>query len=330
MDLTLTKTWDDLCDQYRGALPFDASGLHVQVYAGYTHAVLEIAQGLARLFTNKKTIALIDREEPFFANLAAAFSAEGYTVKNITPQDESTVAEWLPGVQADLLFVLSAEDDPVTGRLADHGALWAALKDKRVFRISVSHRAHHFTPLERPGFFDVRVLSLSTERALVVAGERCRVSPAIAPILPWQMEKADVVSSQLRTVGDSESQVLKKSVLDFEARLPEGFMPFFTTADPRLYDRAVIYHPEIDGSALIDELAKRSGRPLAAPGFETFYEASSPCRWQDQRLADWLMSRGLSEEQVRGLVLIEASEISLELSRDLSEAAAHILKLQNG
>jgi hypothetical protein len=320
IDIPQNEKWTSVCESYRAALPFQDPAVQVQVFAGFQHALTEATQGLQRLFSHKKTIAIVTPTEPALEAVAIAFSEDGFTVKNATAEEIAN-PEWLTSIQNDLLFVLMSEDDPVTGKLNDFATIHAALREKRIFRIILSHASHAITPVTRPHIFEVRVLSLKPEIALVVAGERFRVTPTFASRLPWldQNPKKDL---SLRPSFAAE-------VIAFEEQLPPGFKAYFKKGEPRVFDRAVIYHPELDGSAVIDQLAETSGDKISAAGTATAFDSSSPCRWNNPRFTDWLISRGLSEEIIRGLIVIDGARVN-GLGPSLAHAAKTVMKMQSG
>lgn len=301
----------------------------VQAYMGMPHALYEATQGVARLYSHRKTVAVVPPVEPVVESVLIAFSEEGYTLKYLT-EEEATDATgaWLEPIGNELVFVIWSNDDPVTGRLYERESLNEALKDKRVFRISLNH-SPAFIPqvLTRPAPFETRLLSVRENLALVLAGERFRVRPIIASQLPWEH---DISGLRLHAVEAAEVERLKKNVIEFEAKLPNGFKPYFSAADKRIYDRAVFYCECLDGSALIELLADSTGRKLGPAGSQNVFEALSPCRWNDPRLLDWLLKRGEKEDVIRGLVLIDAAVIDDELSKRLDEAAATLFRMQSG
>ena len=321
----MPDAWGRLSEQYRAALSLKEPALNIQVYAGIGHAVSEITKSLAKLYTHKKTIAVISGIDPTFEKVAVAFSEEGYVVKNLKVEEAMLTDTWAPLLD-DLLFVLTCEDDPVTGRLYPFES--ATFANKRIFRLHVSHEAHRAKPLARPEPFVAQILSLTPERALMVAGERVKVEPQFAPVLHWPSESAEQIS---KTINHTSTQTKSPSdVTEFEANLPAGFRAYFTATDARLFDRVVIYHPDFDGSAVIDELAKTMQIQLPAPGEPSLLETTSACRWESPRFNDWLLARGESEPTTRGLVVLSQSLIANGLRAHLETAAAKIARLQNG
>lgn len=333
IDLPLKETWDAVSEQYRAALPGLSPATQVQIYAGYQHALFEATVGLGRLFSHKRSIATVEPAEPVAAAIEAAFAGEGYNIRHLRDLSSlnasSAADEALLQNATELAFVVFSDDDPVTGRVFDHSRLLGELKDQRIFRIHLSHAAHRFAPgIPQPAPYEIRICSLSPERALLVAGERFKIQPALAPRLPWHA--AASVDERLAVISPERYQVQKKTILDFEDSLPEGFRSYFDAKDQqRVFDRAVIVADEVDGFALIDELARALGVALAvAPGVDGQLETSSPCRWNDLRYTDWLLARGEKETTIRGLIVIDPALLKPELPSALVTAARTLKALQ--
>lgn len=326
IDLIPPEAWTTLCEKYRAKLPFpERDQVQVQIYSGYRHALLEITQSLARLFTHKKTIAVSSKTEPAFESVAVGFSEEGSVVQTLEVATVKEQASKLATMTKELLFTLVSEDDPITGRLYDFSAIDLALKDQRLFRIKLSHQAFRTRALTKPGPYEIQILSLRPDLALVIAGERCRISPTLAPRLPWTTPSAAMIEQDLASALSH-----KKEIEDFESKLPAGFHRYFAPGEARLDDRAVIWHPSFDGSAVIEELARLLGENLTEPGETSKLESSSPCRWPSPRLVDWLIARGEKEEVLRGMVVIDAELLSKNLGPHLNQVATTLTKLQNG
>lgn len=330
IDIPRSKAWISVSEYCRAALPFQDSAVIVQAYMGLPHALYEATHGLAHLFSHKKTIVVLGPIEPIVDQVLIGFSEEGYTIKHLSDEEAGDPsAAWLAPILSDLIFVLFSVDDPVTGRFYDRRIINETLKDKRVFRVSLNHSPRFLSSsMSRPMPFEVRLLSATDELTVVVAGERFRVSPSIAPQLPWRTNREPL---DLSLVEAAELEDFKARVLEFEQNLPAGFKAYFKSGDDsRIFDRAVIYHEEIDGFALAETLAEATGRKIELAGCANVFESTSPCRWNDPRFLDWLLQRGESENVVRGLLLIDPNVIDLNFREVLSNAASSLLKIQNG
>ena len=329
IDILPADTWGAVSAKCRAGLPFQDPNVIVQAYMGLPHALFEATHGLARLFSHKKTIAFVGHSEPFVEAISNGFMEEGYHVKRVS-EDEAAdpSAAWLAPILNDLIFVVFSTDDPITGRLFNRDPINEALKDKRIFRISIVHTPRYLShALSRPAPFKLRLLSHSQGLATIVAGERFRVHPLLASRLPWPI---DTVVPDMALIPPEEIERQKSAILAFETKLPWGFKPYFKAGELRVFDRAVIFHERIDGSALAEVLAGDRGVKLAGLGLPAMLESTSPCRWSDVRFTDWLLARGEREEVVRGLLLVDPWLIDSSLTTFLSDAAAKLLKMQAG
>lgn len=327
IDVPLPDAWGRLSEQYRAVLPLKEPALNIQIYAGVGHAVSEITKALAKLYTHKKTIAVIEGVDPTFTKVSVAFSEDGYNVKSLKVAEAQQAETWAP-LMDDLLFVLTCDDDPVTGRLYPFET--GPFAGKRVFRLHVSHEAHRSQEIKRPEPFVANILSLTPERALMVAGERVKIEPQFAPSLHWPVETPEQIALAMGRPNPQIASPSQADVTEFESNLPAGFKAYFAPTDARLFDRIVIYHPDFDGSAVIDELSKTLQVPLKAPGEPSLLETTSACRWESPRFNDWLLERGETDATTRGLVVISSALIAKGLRTHLETAAAKITRLQNG
>jgi hypothetical protein len=327
IDLPSPDSWSKLCDRYRASLrkhdPAFAEAVGpVYAFDNAQHGLFEITRGLAKLFSHKKTVAIASGQDPMFDSIAVALSEEGYQVKALSADDLKSPETVLAELMNELLFVLVAEDDAMTGKLFDVAPLQAALKDKRVFRIVVSHASFRARAQRKPEFYEVRILSCRPDRALVLAGDRCRIEPSVAPLLSWPNDSDATIDADIAALGEGRLTELESSVLAFEADLPAGFETYFEDSDERFFDRSAVYHPEFDGYAVASELAKEVGWGAV--------DSTSPCRWESPRLAEWLMRRGESEEKIRGLVMIDANVIDDSFAQKLDRIATKLRTMQNG
>jgi hypothetical protein len=180
--------------------------------------------------------------------------------------------------------------------------------------------------VRRPEPFVANILSLTPDRALMVAGERVKIEPQFAPTLHWPSENETDIAGSLSSKGDSE----QSDVEQFESNLPAGFRAYFKSTDARLFDRVVIYHPDFDGSSVIDELSRTMQIPLVPPGESTLLETTSACRWESPRFNDWLLARGETDATTRGLIIVSSTLIQKGLRTHLETAAAKITRIQSG
>lgn len=341
VDLQIPDTWDVVNQSYRQALALGEGGYSVQTYLGLRHALWEICGQLSQLFPNRKTIGYFSRAVPVFESVAVAMSREEYTVKVLREEDLNNPAAWLEPVAKELLFLVTEADDPVTGALYEFPQLDEVLKDKRIFRLVISHAMHTCVPLTPPRALEARLLSLRADRTVALLGERVKVQPPIASGLSWAAISPNAARADLACVDSGEYETMRTRVEAFERSLPAGAVRILDPSKPRLFDRAVFAYRDIDGLALITELARELACDMRAPGERGWLETASLCRWQDERVLRGLGDRGLvardtisnsklTPELIRGLVILSAESLVGDVKRKLEAARARLLALQNG
>jgi hypothetical protein len=157
---------------------------------------------------------------------------------------------------------------------------------------------------------EARVISLSALVA-VVCGLRFRVEPVWSPWLkvstPIDLPQEGFVwpEPQPELVAGFECSVLK-----------DGFRPIFSSEHPtsRLGDRGLIYHPHIDGGAVVEALIEKG----ASPGW---LNTPSLAHSKAPQEIDRLRSRGLNREQVRGLVSVSTAALNTQTWSSVWEQA---------
>jgi len=90
----------------------------------------------------------------------------------------------------------------------------------------------------------------------------------------------------------------------------------------RLFDRSLFCFEDVDGLSLATEIANSFGLPLPPPGAESMIETTSLCRWGDERIFSGLRDRGLSPEQLRGLVIIAVELLEQKGAAAVAQAVA--------
>lgn len=345
-DLLSPDNWDRVCDQYRSRLEIGGDATQtIQVYQGFSPAILECAQGIAKIFAHKKTIAIPEFGEPCLQTLAQVFAADGYTVIELKSQDLENPLTFFEQHKDDLLFVAHGDDDPVTGARAELKNLPEFFKDKRVFRIHVSHSLFKNAALRASLPFEAQILSLTAERALMVGGSRCKIRPLITPLLNWNPERENF--SHTTDLSNSVARHLdnREGIESFEAALPEPLERCFEAGvESRVFDRAVFWSSEFDGLALIQEIAcllqaasipapdsdMAQGLGLGLNDLPAGFATSSPCFWQSERLVEWRKSLGESDAKIRGLIGLSPDLDLVKVQSVLPLAIARLRARQNG
>lgn len=264
---------------------------------GGAAAVFENVLGLAQIYSHKRAVAFVQGNTPAFDSVVSWFLREAYQVqkKNLMElQAEESRTAWFDSLKKDTVLLLLAEDHPVTGELFDWDPIDRMANDKKIFVVRVSHRAHRTsTPELRP--YSLRICSVRSDLALVGAGARFRVHPFFSS--RWRWSGGDLSATLQAEVNPSFAP--RDVVEKFENAFPEA--KFFSATANRLYDRAVLCFKDLSGEALLTEL-----RGLGVQGVET----ADLCRWNSMKIhRDW-WNPSVTEEQLRGMMLISAEHLT--------------------
>lgn len=335
VDLRTPDSWHKVNGSYREALGLGAGSYAVQAYMGVAHALWEIGTQLAQLQPNKRTIVYLKEAAAVFEPLAVHLSREGFKVRALTEAELNSPGEWLDAVVKDLLIVLTACDEPVTGELFETPVLEASLKDKRVYRVRVSHSQHACVAPSVPQPLEAHILSVAPDRAVALMGERVKVGPPIASGLAWT--EIDTKTALIHLSQDSTHRFasdwknLTAKVEAFEANAPLGAEPIVACGRARLPDRVLIAYRDLDGLALAEELARLLQIALPPAGQPGLIETTSLCRWKDERTLQGLLARGFAPELLRGLLILDVTLLDrADLRPALEAARERVLALQNG
>lgn len=299
-----------------------ASNYRVLAYLGVFHALEEIVTGLAKLYPHKRKVLYFTNQSPFFSSVALGLARDGLMVEGVESVEKLKSAIEISG--KELLLVMTAADDLVTAEIFNTHDRNVALKEQKIFNVVVSHQKHIYEPFpETLHPFDIFIHSCGAHNAIAILGERAKINPIVASRINWSSKlNCDFELYYGSKLPDS------RVVLDFESselQLDKSqlFKPLFNSAHPRVYDRAVIYWEDLDGSAVIEEMAKAGY--LVGSQLET----TSSCRWLLNPFK-WLKQKGLSDNQLRGLVIVDRDLLFPEFTDALKRAVDRILRMSRG
>lgn len=273
-------------------------------------------------------------------------------------------------VDKETLFLLLPLDEPITGRRFMYPKEWLdELNKNRIFVIHVSH-IPDLDDFIIPNPYQVKIITLPLSPSgiapvplvsLLCLGSRVRMYPshsarqALGLIFSRSWQDQDYGKSE-RTEHDGQgahSEQVKvaldemtyrarfqSEVQDFESHLPQGFVPLFAPDDlGRVFDRTVFYHSQINGEALLSKLIeleaisnqtqylKHSTMPRESKLKMFTTSISFHSRYDD---FSWMTEVGLSQEVIRGLVVIDGSMANQQTRQALESVAQAILKVQAG
>ena len=319
IDYYLPGQWENLCNELAQELNF--SDGFVQIYQGLQHGLMEVGLGLAQLFPQRKRIHYFKDLTPHFVNLIMALAREGYEVKELTLQDMTSPQKWVDQLTRKDLFILYSMDDPILGRLYPVEKLEQLTHDKNTFKICVSHNWHNYVDIpKRQSDHKISLYSMDFGYCISHLGERVRLGELMSNSLNWSG-----FANKTPTFG-----ALKESrdlIVNFESAL-SGVAPL--SESQRIFDRAVLYWEDIDGLALIDQIAKNMGLPIMPHGEDKNFETTSLSRWRTEKSMGWLKVFGLSPNQTRGLVVFSHKLIDDQFINVVQSAREEVLNRQSG
>jgi len=292
----------------------------VRLVPGISYGLNEVVKGIVRMFPHKKSYALIKGTGPYWTELIYWLSVEGLSPQFFDIKNINQSGEWIESLNKDTLFLLDSLNDPITAQVFSLTELHQQLHARKIFSISVDHFALEQAVALNP--FEVRVLKNPNNLATLLMGSRStRIQPLVAGTSDWFSTGAMLEGLN----SYSEHQMMVK---DFESRLEEGFLPLLNKNTKRIYDRAVIYHPQIDGQAVMEALGRELNLKWNTPGLEDRVETLSLCRWNALKDFDWYEAQGISLENLSGTLIIDAQFLTPQVSLSLWSAVQKIKELQ--
>lgn len=333
----------------------------IRIYKSLPHALFEICLGLIKLFQHKNSIYYFRNTSPYLPLLIQQMRLENTKAQALDVNkmnDDEALCFFFRNLKSEDLFLIYFKEDPLLGKKFPVHRLEnlfgkESSYGKSLFLISVSHGGNLSScSLGENSDYRIAIQSFGEKGVLAFLGSRSKkIEALISPYLKWKKQdfenfKTQVQWSsttkeefQLKKKLPDEKQELnreslllkkeKKKILDFEKTKAGDFKAFFSPKEEgRIYDRAVIYWKDMDGFAFIDELSKELHFSLLPPGEEKRLETTSLSRWGGMKTMDWLKVYNLSNDQIRGLVMIDCSLIDLKLPGLISKVRKKILKLQ--
>lgn len=292
LDLVASEDWERAGEALRSLLQ-PANDETIRVHAGLEPGTLELALGLAQIYSHKRAVAVVRGNSPAFEHVLPWFQKEAYQVQTTTWSalpDAAAIKTWIESLKKETALVLAADDHPVTGALADADTLETALAEKKIFLIRVSHSAHLYRR-KAPLPYSVRIGSVGDGFAYSRSGARLKTPALFSHRMAWN--PADLVARFNARLAQSENQ---SAVEAFETTFAaQKFLPAET---PRLFDRAVLSFAGVSGEALIGRVMKRMGLSSAGADIDT----ANLCQWDSTRLMKNWWENPPADDVARGLV----------------------------
>ena len=282
---------------------------------------MEIGLGLAQFFPHKKRVYYFKNLNPYFMRLIKVLALEGYETQELTLQEMASPQKWMAQIHSKDLFVLYSLDDPFLGQLYPVEDLESQLSEnQQIFRICVSHNQHKYTKIKKQqDNHKVTLYSIDSQSCLAHFGKRVHTKELISPSLNWN-------SWSDKNLDFGSMAQKKELVTGFEAALNKT--PPLSHAQ-RIFDRAVLCWEDMDGFALIYQMAQDMDLPLGPPGADPHFETTSPSRWKSENFIKWLENLEFIQ-QVRGLVILSHKLIDSQFVDVVRSARKKVLERQSG
>ena len=285
----------------------------LRAYAGVFHGLNEVVRALYRTFPHRSEMMYFKGLSPYISPLVRLASKEGMSLKPFTKADIKDVAKTKETMSSDVLMTLIAEDDPLTGEVYGIDSLLEELSQNKIFGLVVSHRKKILSQNLNPSSpFTSSFLPISENFALGVMGARTKVDDLIYGGVALPKNAPELTHQTFEQTKEDKDKVLK-----FE----EEFQSYkFFKSEERLFDRAVLAIPDVDGSAVASFLDSDFNYKGIVSG--------SACEWNDDKYMNWLVEAGYETSLTRGLVVFPLSGLDEKLPEALKATLDKIRKLQ--
>lgn len=270
--LVSTEQWENIGDLLRVQfhVPMDQS---VRPYKGLGPAVVEIAMSTAQFFAHKRSVSFAKGLTPHIENIIPFYIKEAYQVQSLDPslliklsakdsnlkkEAQSELEAWIQSLKKDTLFVVAAEDHPITGEIYDLHDLERLLSDKKIFLIRLSHANHTNQSLGEVSAYSVRICSFGSDLALAIFGSKFKSIGLVSQLMPWSFPDIENKISRFSLAVQDQQRIS-----NFKTNLKENF--YSLKSDQSLGDRLVLHFQGVSADRLIDilsqsvELQKESG-----------------------------------------------------------------------
>ncbi len=300
IDLIAAEAWEDLGDELKKSFPGDLflsdAPVQLRSFKSAGHGAFEVSQTLSLIYSHKRSVAYVKGLSPTFEFLIPQYLKEALQVQSIDWTQLTDPQAWCDGLKKDTNFVLMAEDHPVTGEVFSTDLIDKILNEKKIFSVRVSH-ARHLQVSEEVRGGSARILSYGQDLAVTVFGSRFKPQSFTAAQMGW--DKAAV----LQQIQNKRKRVFDQDLIEkFEDQFSKW--KYFENKTQRLYDRAVLVFPEINGEALVHELADALSLEGATRG--ELMATTSQCSWHDPiSFKGWWLPVP-QPEVTRGLVVFSA------------------------
>ncbi len=280
VDLLNTFAWEELneaLDKDLGSR-LGTGGTH-RIYQGLSQAVFEIVMGTALFYSHRKYYGLLSGETWAFDSIVPSLLKDGFQNQTIRAGQLEDVKAWVSGLSKETGFVMWSEDHPVLATYQAREELDQALNAQRIISVRVSHQSFLTKPQEtRP--YSVRICSLAPDLAVAVVGARFKSPPLFVHRQYWDSKFVLPRVHQALMLGREDQALVENFETQFDGSPEMGGLSKLPVTGPRIFDRALIFHPEISSEFIAQSVATAGKFEMQPPGFETQIEIVNRCRWQ--------------------------------------------------
>lgn len=322
-------------NQLRSVLKLSDS-LRLELAFDSTHAINDLARGLANLFPHKRSLAKLGHLPSPLSEVIKGFATEGFAIQeipvNLKSFDEGQAEAAFASLKKDTLFVLGSFQASPLDSLYPTKWLREKCREKQLFflaQVSSEFLSHRSVLPETP--FEAFVYNpglATTNIHFWIGGERCQGESllwgkphfensaflSLKSALPELFERAKVQAVQNKNA--------EKTIFDFESRVV-GKIPGAKALLPpngvgRLWNRASLSFEGCDGSALVSMLEKK--------GYDVL--TLSACFSESPHLPQWLVDSGFSASELQSSLLVNLETLSKSgFLDDLSEIVNYLRKM---
>lgn len=316
VDLLHTFAWEDLNETLTqefgsnlGVGDSLGAGGSLRVFQGLSQAVFEIVMGTGLFYSHKKHYGFLSGETWAFDAVIPNLLKDGFQNQTVRAGAVDDVKAWVASLSKETGFVLWSEDHPVLGTYQQREELDQLLNAQRIISIRVSHSAFLTKPQEiRP--YSVRICSLAPNLTLAQIGNRFKSPALFSHRQYWDTKKTlESVRVNLKALPENQ-KLVEEFEAQFDGSAAVGGLSRLPVSGPRIFDRALIFHPEISSEFIAQSLVGRSQKKLAEPGFERQIEIVNRCRWQPApSFASWWDPKP-RDAVLAGLLVISTEQLS--------------------
>ena len=290
----------------------------VCVFPGIHHALMELCLSMHLRFTHRRKLVVNMGFGDHLKGAELELARLGVRFKDSFDED-------LKKEEKSCLAFIYDEDDLVTSEILQNEQAVDKIRSTKILRVRINHNGFRSGSLDLEALDDNEILvaSLSPDYAIVVGGSKAPTPNLTVASLPWGDHRHQENLSKIFSTTRTEYH---QAVSELEAQLPEEIVPWFTRdGSKRRFDRSVFVLKHHDGSAFRSLFL----RDQDGTSKNSFVETTSQGRWDSDICFRQAESKDRSLEELRGLVVIDGSQISSETLPKIKEILAELNTLSS-